>query len=201
MRSNASRRMQSVSSHPLPIPFQKKRGILPLRCRGITYINLSYHYSRKRALHVCRRQTLHIATQCFTTDAIRLFTSLPPSFFKKSGVFCRSACPAIARRATADCRGITYINLSHPYSRKRALHVCRRQTLHIPTPPSVVYKFLPESAEAEHPFCGHDLSIQCASAIVALGIADKSNIPGTAQNFHLHRTIKKLYRDRTPFAR
>ena len=50
-----------------------------------------------------------------------------PPLFEKSGVFCRSACPAIARRATADCRGRTYINLSYPYSRKRALHFCRRQ--------------------------------------------------------------------------
>ena len=32
----------------------------------------------------------------------------PP--FEKSEVFCRSACPAIARRATADCRGIVYSN-------------------------------------------------------------------------------------------
>jgi len=39
----------------------------PLRCRGKT-INLSCPYSRKRALHVCRRQTLHIAKQCFTQD-------------------------------------------------------------------------------------------------------------------------------------
>jgi len=29
----------------------------------------------------------------------------PSPLFKKSEVFCRSACPAIARRATADCRG------------------------------------------------------------------------------------------------
>ena len=125
-----------------PILFQKKRSVCrsacpaiarraTADCRGRTFINSSHPYSRKRALHVCRRQTLHIATQCFTTDAIRLFTSLHPPLFEKSEVFCRSACPAIARRATADCRGITYINLSYPYSRKRALHVCRRQTLHI----------------------------------------------------------------------
>ena len=37
---------------------------------GITkhHKKLSCPYSRERALHVCRRQTLHIAKQCFTQD-------------------------------------------------------------------------------------------------------------------------------------
>ena len=35
---------------------------------------LSYPHSHQRALHFCRRQKLHIAQQCFTTDAIRRFT-------------------------------------------------------------------------------------------------------------------------------
>ena len=36
--------------------------------------NVSYPHSRKRALHFCRRQKLHIAQQCFMTDVIRRFT-------------------------------------------------------------------------------------------------------------------------------
>jgi len=43
--------------------------------------------------------------QCFTQDLSCASHSIPLSFFKKSEVLCRSACPAIARRATADCRG------------------------------------------------------------------------------------------------
>ena len=35
---------------------------------------LSYPHSHQRAFHFCRRQKLHIAQQCFTTDAIRRFT-------------------------------------------------------------------------------------------------------------------------------
>jgi len=89
-------------SPPQTPPLFEKSGVfLPLRCRGKT-INLSYPYSRKRALHVCQRQTLHIAKQCFTQDlscASRWFVS----------------------------QTNTIISLLA----KRALHVCQRQTLHI----------------------------------------------------------------------
>ena len=70
----------------------------------------------KRALHVCRTAN---ASLCASNASRRIYPALhglptanhtSPTPFEKSEVFCRSACPAIARRATADCRGIVYSN-------------------------------------------------------------------------------------------
>ena len=70
----------------------------------------------KRALHVCRTAN---ASLCASNASRRIYPALhglptanhtSPTPFEKSEVFCRSACPPVARRATADCRGIVYSN-------------------------------------------------------------------------------------------
>jgi len=86
LRSNASRRMQSVSSHP-----------------QIIYHILT-HASERFTFAAGKK--LHIAKQCFMQDlscasywfAVQTNTHL---FREKRGICC-SACPAIARRATID---------------------------------------------------------------------------------------------------
>jgi len=169
--------------HTPPL-FEKSEVCFAHVVRKTGNINLSCPYSRKRALHVCQRQTLHIAKQYFTQDlscASRWFaaqTNTSPPLFEKSEVcfahvvrktgniklsyhysrserFTFAAGKHFTLRSNASrriypalhvgllrkptqkrgmlplrCRG-KIINLSCPYSRKRALHVCQRQTLHI----------------------------------------------------------------------
>ena len=96
---------KSFSLPPHPHPFSKKAGY----CRsvvaagGIKY--LSHPNSRSERFTFAARQKLHIAQQCFTQAQACSSHPPPPSFFKKSEVFCRSVVAA---------EGIKY--LSHPNS-------------------------------------------------------------------------------------
>jgi len=114
LRSNASCRIYPA----LHVGLLRKPTQKPLRCRGKS-VNLSYPYSRKRALHVCQRQTLHIAKQCFMQD----LSCASRWFAAQTNTNAVYVCSRWSQ--TGD------IKSSYPYSRKRALHVCQRQTLHI----------------------------------------------------------------------
>ena len=100
------------NSHPL----SKKARYFCSRCSQSIFYKFIISLLAKRALHVCRTAN---ASLCTSNASRRIYPALhglptanhtSPTPFEKSEVFCRSACPAIARRATADCRGIVYSN-------------------------------------------------------------------------------------------
>ena len=99
-----------------PSPFQKKRGILPLRLSRhssqsdgglsrLTYINLSHPYSHKRALHVCHKaNTSHCKAILHDGGNPSLHIHHPTPFQKKRGI----AAP-LSRQKLAERRRIVKI--------------------------------------------------------------------------------------------
>ena len=107
---------EKIFSPPRTPPLSKKARYFCSRCSQSIFYKFIISLLAKRALHVCRTAN---ASLCASNASRRIYPALhglptanhtSPTPFEKSEVFCRSACPAIARRATADCRGIVYSN-------------------------------------------------------------------------------------------